>query len=118
MQFRQQTEDHFAGPEIEVAGGFIGQQDGGLPTNARASTTRCCSPPDNSPARCEARVCSPTSSNLASDSEAAFRYADAPDQQRHHHVFLRRKLGQEVVNLPDEPNFPITKIRLFRVRES
>ncbi len=28
MQTVQEFENHFAGPEIEVAGGFVGQQDG------------------------------------------------------------------------------------------
>ena len=41
----------------------------------------------------------------------------APDQQRHHHVLQRRKLRQEIVNLPDEPNFPVAEIRPFRIRE-
>ena len=41
----------------------------------------------------------------------------APNQQRHHHIFQRGKLRQEIVNLPNEPNFPIAKIRLLRVRE-
>jgi hypothetical protein len=30
MQARQQIEDHFGGPEIEVAGGFVGKQNGRL----------------------------------------------------------------------------------------
>ena len=42
----------------------------------------------------------------------------APNQQRHHHVLQRRELRQEIVNLPNEPNFPIPKIRLFRVSET
>jgi hypothetical protein len=29
MQTFQKLEDHFAGPEIQVAGWFIGQQNGG-----------------------------------------------------------------------------------------
>ena len=30
MQAFQKIEDHFAGPEVEVSGGFVGQQDRGL----------------------------------------------------------------------------------------
>jgi len=30
MQACQKVEDHFAGPEVEVAGRFVGEQDGGL----------------------------------------------------------------------------------------
>ena len=56
VQAFQQFEDHFPGPEIQVAGGFVGEQNRGFPTRARASTTRCCSPPDSSPARCDARA--------------------------------------------------------------
>ena len=79
MQAFQQFENHFAGPEIQVAGGFIGEQHRRLPTSARASTTRCCSPPDNSPARCDARAPRPTSSNLASDSGTRLRHATIPE---------------------------------------
>ena len=112
------SKNHFAGPEVQVAGRLIGKQNGlGFPTSARASTTRCCSPPDNSPARCDARARSPTSSSLASDSVAALACAP-PNQQWHHHVFLRRKLRQQVVNLPDKPNLPISEIRLISRRRA
>src|SRR4029077_15696280 len=39
------------------------------------------------------------------------------NQQRHHHVLLRRKLRQQIVNLPNKPNFPVPEVRLFRCRE-
>src|ERR1017187_9927929 len=97
MQALQKIEDHFTGPEVEVSAGFVGEQHGGVSHQSPgqhdalrfralvgdpsvlladeprtlASTTRCCSPPDSSPARCVARALSPTSSNLACESEAA-----------------------------------------------
>ena len=30
MQILEQIHDHLAGPEIEIAGGFVGQQDAGI----------------------------------------------------------------------------------------
>ena len=87
----------------------------GFPTRARASTTRCCSPPDSSPARCDARARKPHLIQPRQRFGGSLRVRPSPNQQRHHHVFLRRKLRQQIVNLPNKPNLPIAKIRLFRV---
>ena len=40
-----------------------------------------------------------------------------PDQQWHHHIFQRRKLRQQVVNLPNKPDLAITEISKFRIGE-
>ena len=58
-------------PDSRLPVGSSASSTEGWPTNARASATRCCSPPDNSPARCVARLRNPTSSNLANDTGAA-----------------------------------------------
>jgi hypothetical protein len=89
MKVLEEAHHHFTGPEIEAAGRFVGKQDAGVPTNARARTTPCCSLPDSSPARCVARFRNPISSNLANEtarlvpgfapvSEAASSHSRAP----------------------------------------
>src|SRR4029077_17716774 len=47
----------------------------GCCTSARAIATRCCSPPDNSPARCVTRVPRPTSLSQRSDVSSASSYS-------------------------------------------
>jgi len=53
------------------SGGFVASSTEGLPTSARASTIRCCSPPESSPALCDARARKPTSSSRDSEIPAA-----------------------------------------------
>ena len=43
----QQVDDLLAGGFIEIAGRLIGHENGGIGRSARASATRCCSPPDS-----------------------------------------------------------------------
>jgi hypothetical protein len=43
----QQIGNFVPGLAIEVAGGLIGEQQAGRPLKARASATRCCSPPES-----------------------------------------------------------------------
>jgi hypothetical protein len=47
VQVEHQLHDLLAGGEVEAAGGLVGQQQAGCTTKARASATRCCSPPDS-----------------------------------------------------------------------
>jgi len=42
---------------------------------------------------------------------------NTPDQQRHHHIFERRKFRQQVVNLPNETNLAIPEIGKLGIRE-
>ncbi len=67
----QELEDHLPGPEIEISSWLVGQQDRWLSHQRTGQNDTLLFPPDNSPARCHARAPSPTSSNLARDSEAA-----------------------------------------------
>src|SRR6266849_5599996 len=54
--------------------GSSASRTAGSLTNARAMATRCCSPPESSPARCRARRASPTSpSHRSADSRASPR---------------------------------------------
>ena len=81
----------------------------GFVTSARASATRCCSPPLNSPGlmRCpvgQAGLCQPFCCFLHCVSPV-----NAARQQRHGYVFLRRKLRQQVVKLPYVPDLLIAK---------
>ncbi len=47
ISFEQQIEYVGAVFGIEIAGGFVGKNDGRLQTKARARATRCCSPPES-----------------------------------------------------------------------
>src|SRR5712691_248529 len=77
MQVPEETHDHLTGPEVEAAGRLAGEQGAGI-AHQRARTTRCCYPPDNSPARCDARFRNPTSSNLAIDTGSASSLLSPP----------------------------------------
>ena len=99
-QLRQRAKDMVGGVRIEIAGGLVGQQQRGALATARAMATRCCSPPDSSAGRWVSR-------RRGRDSPAVRRRArdlggQAADQLRHHHVFQRRELRQQVMELVDE----------------
>ena len=47
MLGEQEIDDLLAGGLIEIAGRLVRHQDRGVGASARASATRCCSPPDN-----------------------------------------------------------------------
>ena len=85
--------------------------------SARAIATRCCSPPDSSPARWCPRL--PTV-RLRSGFRCCAHAgrARAANQQRHHHVFRGGELGQQVVLLPDVADLSIARTRKAAVRKS
>ena len=82
----------------------------GLFTSARASATRCCSPPESSPGRWMPRSSKPTSLNQL-DATPVLRASHSPRQQRHRHVFQRRKLRQQIMELPHVSDLPVAKGR-------
>ena len=47
LEGKEQVDDGPAGVLVEVAGGLVRHEDGGLGTMARAIATRCCSPPES-----------------------------------------------------------------------
>ena len=52
---------------IQVPGRFVGEHDGRFVDQcARASATRCCSPPDSSDGRCGSRFVSPSNPTMRS----------------------------------------------------
>ena len=74
--------------------------------SARATATRCCSPPERRPGSCVMRPASPTA---ASSSSARARAADsaAPAMQLGQHDVLQRgELPQQVMELEHEPDLP------------
>ena len=77
--------------------------------SARASATRCCSPPESSPGRWSPRSSRPTSLSQFAATASASRFGCAAGQQRHGHVFKRRKLRQQVMKLPNVTNLAIAK---------
>ena len=86
----------------------------GLLTSARASATRCCSPPESSPGRWAPRSSKPTSLSQFAASCQRLALVHAASQQRHGHVFQRRKLRQQVMKLPDVTDLPVAKGRSLR----
>ena len=47
MTGKQKLDDLLAGILIEITGRFVGHQDGRSGASARATATRCCSPPES-----------------------------------------------------------------------
>jgi len=87
VQTRNQLKDALRGGFVQVAGRLVGQQQPRLFTSARASATRCCSPPESSPGLCAPRSSNPTSSSqCAAVFSASLR--ELTGNQRHSHVFL------------------------------
>ena len=89
---------------VEVAGRLVGEeQRAARRTSARASATRCCSPPDSSPGRCVSRCAEADAlEQLARARSARVARGTPPDERRHRHVLERGELGQQVVELEDE----------------
>ena len=90
---------------VEVAGRLVGeQQRAARSTSARASATRCCSPPDSSPGpvgqamRRGRRASSIVVRALGARRARGSRWISAG----HHRVLERGELGQQVVELEDE----------------
>src|SRR5262249_20869925 len=67
--------------------------------SARATATRCCSPPDNSPGRCRRRSARPTSASAAA---ARLGRRDALEHGGHHRVLEGGEITEEVVELEYE----------------
>ena len=74
----------------------------GRPASARATVTRCCSPPDSSPGRCRARSAEPDALERLVRAPARFLRVDAREQQRQLDVLDRAEHRDQVVRLEDE----------------
>ena len=83
----------------------------GLLTSARASATRCCSPPESSPGRWSADPQDPLLSANWPPPPAPLALSATARKQRHGHVFQRRKLRQQIMELPHVADLPIAKGR-------
>jgi len=71
VQAGQEVEDHFSGPEIEISRRLIGQEKGRTTGQRPRQDNALLLSTGEFTARCEARACRPTSSNLANEAEAA-----------------------------------------------
>jgi hypothetical protein len=49
LQIEEQVDDRFTRVLVEIAGGFVGEDDLAPAARARAMATRCCSPPESCP---------------------------------------------------------------------
>ena len=83
----------------------------GSVTSARASATRCRSPPESSPGRCLTRCPSPTRSSIRCAAARALGRGHAPDRERHRDVLQRGELRQQVVELVDEAERAVAHAR-------
>ena len=74
----------------------------GSDTRARATATRCCSPPESCEGRWSMRSDSPSSSSELPGPGERLLLGQPGDQKRHRHVLEGGELRQEVVELKDE----------------
>ncbi len=111
MQGAQEIEDHLSGPEIQIPGWLVGQQNRRVSDQgARQYDSLLLASgqfPRTMPSACsksyllQPRRCCRSRPGVSLPS----------DQKRHHHVLQCRKFRQEIVNLPNKPNFPVPEIR-------
>ena len=88
--------------ESRLPVGSSARRSFGESTSARASATRCCSPPESSPGRWVTRSRQAHLGEERARRASISRCALALDEARHHHVLERVELGQQVVELEDE----------------
>jgi hypothetical protein len=118
MQILEQIHDHLAGPEVEIARGFVGEKNAGV-AHQRARQYDALLLSTRKLTR--AMLCAVSQAHfiqpLQSDWFCVFS-VQTPNQQRHHHVLHGRKLGQKRLNLPDKSQFPVAELRQFVRRKS
>gem|GEM_PF-4236125 len=110
MKVLNEAHDHFTSPEVEASGGFIGEQNTWV-------TDECAG--QNDPLLLSARQFARAMRGAAPQSnfiQPRYRYGLGfifrltPYQQRHHHIFERRKLGEQTVNLPDKAQLAVAEL--------
>ena len=111
MQIGQEIEDHLSGPEIQVSGWLVGQQNRRIGDQGTSQRNPLLFAPGQLPGAMPGACCKPNLLQPRPRSRGRLRVRPAANQQRHHHVFQSGKLWQQIVNLPDETNFTVPKIR-------
>ena len=81
--------------------------------SARASATRCFSPPESSAGRWSSRSPSPTCCSSSRARSVVSRHPVVPDQRRNQHVFQHRTLRQQAMVLKDEADRLVAERRQF-----
>ena len=95
---------------VEVAGGFIGEEDmPGSLIRARAMATRCCSPPDNSVGRCCWRSPRPTRSS-SSVARSACVAGGAVNAGRNQNIFHSGQFRHQRIVLKYVTHLPIADV--------
>ena len=104
-------------PEIQISSRFVGQQDGRLADQGPRQSDPLLLPAGKLPRAMPS--CAIAKAYLLKPFHPAagcLRLGPAANQQRHHHVFQRRELGQQIVTLPDESHLPVSEIRQPGIR--
>jgi len=118
VQVIQQLENHLTGPKIQVAGWLVGKQYAWCAHQRTGEHNTLLLPTR----QLSGAVCRPRAQSDFIQPRQCVRGGFVPvstaNQQRHHHVFQRREFRQQVVNLPNKPNFPIAKVRLLGLCET
>ena len=86
-------------------------------TSARATATRCCSPPDSMPGRWVSRSPSPTRCSRLSARGRASRQRHARDAHRHLRVLDRVELGKQMVKLEHEADLAVPERHQLGIRQ-
>ena len=102
MHLAQQRVQRVGGLFVEIAGRLVGQQHRGRMIKARATATRCCSPPDSMPGRCASRSREPDAREQLLGARPRLGHRHARNAHRHLGVLERAELRQQMMKLEDE----------------
>ncbi len=80
---------------VQVAGGFVGQEQEGRPTTARAMATRCCSPPESSAGRAVELAGQADPAEQLDDVDADLAFGAAGEAEREGDVVVGGEVRQE-----------------------
>lgn len=117
VQTRQQIKNHFTGAEVQVACGLVGEQYRRAAYQRARQDHALLLSSGQFPGTMRGSAAKPDFVQSCQGLHGRLALNFTPNQQRHHHILQRRKLRQEIVDLPDESNLPITKISLCGVCE-
>src|SRR5208282_2747981 len=114
VQPAQQGEDGLRGVLVQIAGRFVGKQKGRLAGKRACDGHALLLSPREFRRAMPAALREPHPFQPVTRRGQGFIHRHASQQQRKRGVFFRRKIGQQVVSLPDKSNPPIPKISQSR----
>jgi hypothetical protein len=118
VEVGEERHDGVAVFRIEVAGGLVGEEDGGEPARARATATRCCWPPESWEGRCLERWPMPTFSRAVVTAVLALGGGHAAVGEGELDVFVDGEVADEVEGLENEADLAVADAGALGEREA